>query len=61
MIAKDKRAGFDVREFMEQYGLDGSAGGGAHMWREVWSEGVQVVYKDVLSELVQNLLYKSGS
>ncbi|OAX42584.1 PEBP-like protein [Rhizopogon vinicolor AM-OR11-026] len=48
MVAKDKRTGFAVRAFMEQYGLDGSAGGGAHMWREVWSEGVPAVYKDVL-------------
>ncbi|KAG1814454.1 phosphatidylethanolamine-binding protein [Suillus subaureus] len=48
MIAKDKRAGFDVRAFMEKYGLDRNVGGGAHMWREVWSEGVPAVYKDIL-------------
>ncbi|KAG1746835.1 phosphatidylethanolamine-binding protein [Suillus lakei] len=48
MVAKDKRAGFDVRVFMEQHGLDRNAGGGAHMWREVWSEGVPAVYKDIL-------------
>lgn len=50
MVAKDKRAGFDVRAFMEQHGLDRNVGGGAHMWREVWSEGVPAVYKDILSE-----------
>ncbi|KAG1725580.1 phosphatidylethanolamine-binding protein [Suillus paluster] len=48
MVAKDKRAGFDVRAFMEQHGLDRNVGGGAHMWREVWSEGVPAVYKDIL-------------
>jgi len=48
MVAKDKRTNFAVRTFMEQYGLDANAGGGAHMWREVWSEGVPVVYKDIL-------------
>jgi hypothetical protein len=61
MVAKDKRTGFAVRAFMEQYGLDESAGGGAHMWREVWSEGVPAVYKDVLSELVQSFFCNLSS
>lgn len=47
MVAKDKRAGFDVRAFMEKHGLDKNTGG-VHMWREVWSEGVPVIYRDIL-------------
>ncbi|KAG1889188.1 phosphatidylethanolamine-binding protein [Suillus subluteus] len=39
MIAKDKRAGFDIRAFMEKYGLDRN---------RIWSEGVPAVYKDIL-------------
>ncbi|CCM06355.1 uncharacterized protein FIBRA_08612 [Fibroporia radiculosa] len=42
------RLGFDFREFARQYGLDGSKGGGAHMWREVWDETVSKIYSDVL-------------
>ncbi|KAG1908632.1 phosphatidylethanolamine-binding protein [Suillus fuscotomentosus] len=48
MVAKDKRTGFDVRTFMEKHGLDKNVGGGVHMWREVWSEGVPAVYKEIL-------------
>lgn len=48
MVAKDKRAGFNVRAFMEKHGLDKNTGGGVHMWREVWSEGVSVIYRDIL-------------
>jgi len=33
---------------MEQHGLDGSKGGGAHMFREVWNPAVSNIYKDVL-------------
>jgi large subunit ribosomal protein L35 len=47
LSAKD-RCGFDVRAFMEQHGLDGSKGGGAHMFREVWNPVVSNIYKDVL-------------
>jgi len=61
MVAKDKRTNFSVRAFTEQYGLDANAGGGAHMWREVWSEGVPVVYKDILSEMVQIFFHNLSS
>jgi large subunit ribosomal protein L35 len=40
-----------VREFSEKYGLDGSKGGAAHMWREVWDEQVSKIYADTLSQL----------
>ncbi|KAF9785946.1 phosphatidylethanolamine-binding protein [Thelephora terrestris] len=42
------RLHFNVREFAAQYGLDGSTGGGAHLWRQVWDEGVSQVYATVL-------------
>lgn len=44
------RLGFDVRAFCARHGLNGSKGGGAHMWREVWDETVSKIYRDVLSE-----------
>ncbi|KAI0706214.1 phosphatidylethanolamine-binding protein [Cytidiella melzeri] len=43
-----ERLGFDFRAFTEQYGLDGSKGGGAHMWREIWDPTVSEIYKDTL-------------
>lgn len=43
-----ERLGFDFRAFAGQFGLDGSRGGGAHMWREVWDETVSKIYTDVL-------------
>ncbi|KAF9808802.1 hypothetical protein IEO21_07730 [Rhodonia placenta] len=43
-----RRLGFDLRTFAAQYGLDASAGGGAHMWREVWDETVSRIHSDVL-------------
>jgi len=42
------RLRFNVREFTTQYGLDGSTGGGVHMWRQVWDEGVSQIYATVL-------------
>lgn len=46
--ALSDRLHFNVREFAAQHGLDGSAGGGAHMWRQVWDEGVSQIYATVL-------------
>ncbi|EMD41367.1 hypothetical protein CERSUDRAFT_128093 [Gelatoporia subvermispora B] len=43
-----ERLGFDVRAFCARHGLNGSKGGGAHMWREVWDETVSKIYRDVL-------------
>jgi len=42
------RLHFNVREFMTQHGLEGGTGGGAHMWRQVWDEGVSQIYATVL-------------
>jgi hypothetical protein len=49
-ISNEQRLGFNVREFMSQCGLDRTVGGGAHMWREVWSEEVSRIYKRIFSE-----------
>ncbi|KAL5494969.1 MRPL35 [Sanghuangporus weigelae] len=47
-ISDEARVGFDLRAFCEEYGLDASLGGGAHMWREVWDETVSDIYKQTL-------------
>lgn len=47
-ISNADRLGFDFRKFSAQYGLDGSNGGGAHMWREIWNPTVSEIYKDTL-------------
>ncbi|KAF8060919.1 phosphatidylethanolamine-binding protein [Lyophyllum atratum] len=46
-----ERMDFNVRAFMDRWGLDGTQGGGAHMWREIWNEKVPGIYKNVLSKL----------
>ncbi|KAG5352677.1 hypothetical protein C0989_001141 [Termitomyces sp. Mn162] len=46
-----ERANFDVRAFVQRWGLDTIPGGGAHMWREVWNSRVSKIYKNVLKEL----------
>lgn len=57
-FSKEERFNFDVREFVEQYGLDGTKGG-AHMFREVWDSDVSNIYSDILGELLLNLYKKS--
>jgi len=47
VFSKEERFNFDVREFVEQYGLDGSKGG-VHMFREVWDPEVSKIYEDIL-------------
>lgn len=47
-ISNTERVSFDLRQFSQEYGLDGSVGGGAHMWREVWNETVSEIYQDTL-------------
>ncbi|OBZ80101.1 54S ribosomal protein L35, mitochondrial [Grifola frondosa] len=42
------RLGFNFREFAEKYGFDGTRGGGAHMWREVWDKTVSHIYEHTL-------------
>ncbi|EPQ61180.1 PEBP-like protein [Gloeophyllum trabeum ATCC 11539] len=44
----EERVNFDSRAFMQKYGLDGSKGGAAHMWREEWDEEVSRIYAEVL-------------
>lgn len=48
IVNDEARRGFDLREFCEAHGYDVSAGGGAHMWREVWNEAVGDIYRDTL-------------
>lgn len=45
-----ERVGFDMRAFCTEFGFDMAQGGGAHMWREVWSERVSDIYHNMLSE-----------
>ncbi|KAF9456690.1 phosphatidylethanolamine-binding protein [Collybia nuda] len=49
-VSDVERRDFDVRMFTRRWGLDATKGGGAHMWREVWSEGVSKIYAEVLKE-----------
>lgn len=51
-VESAERGNFDVRAFLEKWGLDGAQGGGAHMWREVWGESVSGIYSRILSELL---------
>jgi large subunit ribosomal protein L35 len=44
------RKGFDVRTFMQSWGLVGSKGGGAHLFRQIWDTDVTSIYADVLKE-----------
>lgn len=46
----EQRLGFNYREFAEEYGFDGSLGGGGHMFREVWDPTVSHIYEHTLSE-----------
>ncbi|KLO20704.1 PEBP-like protein [Schizopora paradoxa] len=48
VIKDDARRGFNLRKFCENHGYDVSAGGGAHMWREVWNDTVSDIYTDTL-------------
>ncbi|KAL0950569.1 hypothetical protein HGRIS_007371 [Hohenbuehelia grisea] len=48
VVPDSARLGFDTRAFMQEWGFDGARGGGAHMWREIWSEDVSKIYSEVL-------------
>ncbi|KAK2462118.1 hypothetical protein APHAL10511_006581 [Amanita phalloides] len=50
VVSKADRRRFDVRAFMHQWGLDGSKGGGTHMFRQIWNEHVSTIYEDILGE-----------
>ncbi|KAJ7630358.1 hypothetical protein FB45DRAFT_832913 [Roridomyces roridus] len=45
VIPDEERLGFNVRQFVKQWGLNGAMGGGVHMWREVWDKYVGAVYR----------------
>jgi large subunit ribosomal protein L35 len=49
-LLDNDRLGFNVRDFLLRYQLDGGKGGGAHMWREVWDTKVSEIYQKVLSK-----------
>lgn len=50
VVEMHQRLGFSVREFMAKYTLDGSTGGGVHMWRGEWNPAVSRIHRDLLSE-----------
>ncbi|KAF8624834.1 hypothetical protein AX15_005717 [Amanita polypyramis BW_CC] len=50
VVTRAERRGFDVRAFMQQWGLDGARGGGAHMFRQIWNEEVSKIYTGTLDE-----------
>ncbi|KAF5314108.1 hypothetical protein D9611_006945 [Ephemerocybe angulata] len=48
VVGEGERAGFDVRKFVEEWGL--GMEGGAHMFREVWGAATSKVYEEVLKQ-----------
>jgi large subunit ribosomal protein L35 len=42
---------------MAEHRLDGSLGGGAHIWRAVWNAEVSEIYKNVLSGYHLHMLF----
>ncbi|TEB26318.1 PEBP-like protein [Coprinellus micaceus] len=50
VIGEEGRKGFDVREFCERHGMSCKEGGAVHMWREVWSERTNKVYREILKQ-----------
>ena len=49
IFSEEQRIGFNLRAFMQKYGLDGTKGSGAHMFRQIWNQDVSQVYTDILS------------
>jgi len=47
LVDSAERRDFDVRAFVQKWGLDGVKGG-AHMWREVWNATVSRIYRNHL-------------
>ncbi|PPQ70890.1 hypothetical protein CVT24_000558 [Panaeolus cyanescens] len=50
IVPDEQRLGFNVRDFVEKWNLDGSKGGGLHMWRAVWDDSVSEIYRDILKK-----------
>lgn len=46
----EERRSFILREFLSANGFDPASGGGAHIWRALWTPTVSDIYKDVLSK-----------
>ena len=51
IVLDQERLGFNIRKFTSQWNLDGTKGGGVHMWGEVWDDDVSHIYKDILGKL----------
>ena len=49
IFSEDQRIGFNLRTFMQKYGLNGTNGSGAHMFRQIWNQDVSKIYTDILS------------
>ena len=60
VVSNAEREGFDVRAFMQKWGLDGSKGGGVHMFREIWDEDVSNIYKNILGEFITIFTWETG-
>jgi large subunit ribosomal protein L35 len=50
IVSDQDRLGFNIRRFASQWNLDGTKGGGIHMWREVWDDDVSHIYRDILGK-----------
>ncbi|KAJ8088704.1 mitochondrial 54S ribosomal protein YmL35 [Marasmius tenuissimus] len=44
VVPDKERLGFNVREFVKQWGLNAALGGGYHMYRQVWDDTVTGIY-----------------
>jgi hypothetical protein len=49
-IPSNDRAGFNLRQFIAQWGFKPESGGGAHFWRELWNPAVSDIYREHLRE-----------
>ncbi|KIL71109.1 hypothetical protein M378DRAFT_116719 [Amanita muscaria Koide BX008] len=50
VVGNADRKGFNVRAFVQQWGLDGAQGGGVHMFRQIWDADVSRIYAEILKE-----------
>lgn len=50
VVSDKERLGFNVREFVKQWGLNAALGGGYHMYRQVWDETVTGLYGAVFGK-----------
>jgi len=45
----EQRKTFNLRKFISEYGFQPENGGGAHIWRELWSTAVSDIHREILS------------